>query len=77
MMTKAYLISNQGLFAAEDKLLDSKKLWYDEERSRKIFPLARQLKAAKLSAARSKTLAEKSKYNTQIKGLIKELEVLM
>lgn len=77
MMTKAYLISNQGLFAAEDKLLDNKKLWYDDERSRKVFPLARQLKAAKLSAARSKTIAEKSKCNTQIKKLIKELEDLM
>ena len=77
MMTKAYLISNQGLFAAEDKLLDNKKLWYDDERSRKVFPLARQLKAAKLSAARSKTIAEKSKYNTQIKKLIKELEELI
>lgn len=77
MMTKAFLISNPNLFASQDKLLDNKKLWYDDERAKKVFPLVRQLNTVKLSATRAKTVVERGKYNTQIKDLIKELEVLM
>ena len=76
MMTKAFLVSNQGLFSGEDKLIDNKKLWYDEEKAKQIFPLLKQLKAVKLSAAKARTISEKSKFNSQIKSIIKQLEEL-
>ena len=74
MMTKAFLVSNQGLFYGQDKLLDNKKLWYDEEKAKQLLPLLKQLKAAKLSAAKAKTISEKSKFNSQIKTIIQQLE---
>lgn len=77
MMTKAFLICNQGLFACEDKLLDNKKLWYDEQKAKQAFPLLKRLKTLKLSALKVSTIAEKSMYNNQIKKTIKELEELL
>lgn len=76
MMTKAFLICNQGLFACEDKLLDNKKLWYDEQKAKPVFPLLKRLKTLKLSALKVSTIAEKSMYNNQIKKTIEELEGL-
>ena len=76
MMTKAFLVSNQGLFSGQDKLIDNKKLWYDEEKTKQLLPLLKQLKAAKLSAAKAKTISEKSNFNSQIKTIIKQLEGL-
>ncbi|MDD6489496.1 MAG: DUF4391 domain-containing protein [Clostridia bacterium] len=76
MMTKAFLVSNQGLFSGENKLLDNKKLWYDEEKAKQLFPLLRQLKFVKISAAKAKTVSEKSKFNSQIKSVIQQLEEL-
>ena len=75
MMTKAFLVSNQGLFSGQDKLLDNKKLWYDEEKAKQLLPLLKQLKAAKLSAAKAKTISEKSNFNSQIKTIIKQINV--
>lgn len=77
MMTKAFLICNQGLFSSEDKLLDNKKLWYDEQKAKLIFPLLKLLKTLKLSALKVTTIAEKSMYNSQIKKTIEELENLL
>ncbi|HCJ96968.1 MAG TPA: hypothetical protein DHV76_07970 [Ruminococcaceae bacterium] len=74
MMTKAFLVSNQNLFSSENKLLDNKKLWYDEQRTKLVLPLLIQLKSLKLSALKAKTLVEKSSFNKQIKEKIKELE---
>ena len=76
MMTKAFLVSNQGLFSGQDELIDNKKLWYDEEKAKRLLPLLKQLKAAKLSAAKAKTISEKSNFNSQIKTIIKQLEGL-
>jgi hypothetical protein len=77
MMTKAFLVNNPGLFKDEDKLLDNKKLWYDEERSRLVFPTVKQLKATKLSVSKAKTISEKGKLNAQIKSLVNNLEELI
>lgn len=77
MMTKAFLICNQGLFSCEDKLIDNKKLWYDEQKAKLIFPLLKLLKTLKLSALKVTTIVEKSMYNNQIKKTIEELEALL
>ena len=77
MMTKAFLVCNQGLFLNEMKLLDNKKLWYDETKSVLVFPLVRQLKNVKLNSSKAKTVSEKSKYNKQIKQLLSEIEVFI
>lgn len=76
MMTKAFLVSNQGLFLSENKLLDNKKLWYDEQKAMQVLPLLMNLKTLKLSSLKVKTLVEKSMYNKQIKKTIEELEEL-
>ena len=77
MMTKAYLISNQGLFSKEDKLLDNKKLWYDENRAKLVLPLLKKLKTNKLAVSKAKTVVEKSRINAEVKNLINELEEMI
>lgn len=77
MMAKAFLICNQGLFSCEDKLIDNKKLWYDEQKAKLVFPLLKLLKTLKLSALKVTTIVEKSMYNNQIKKTIEELEALL
>ena len=74
MMTKAFLVFNQGLYSGADKLLDS-KVWYDDKMLT-LLPMLKKLKTAKLSAAKAKTVADKSVYNKQIKETIKLLEEL-
>lgn len=77
MMTKSFLVCNRGLFARESELLDSKKLWYDNEKAAECFPLLKKLKNLKLSATRSNTISEKSTLNKQIKEVIMALEELI
>ena len=60
----------------ENELIDNKNLWYDEERAKQIFPLLKQLKFVKLSAAKARTISEKSKLNFQIKEIIGRLETI-
>ena len=76
MMCKAFLVFNHGLFKSDAQFLDS-KLWYDDNKLAICLPLMKKLKAAKLSAAKATTVADKSAYNKQIKQYIKELEVLL
>lgn len=77
MMTKSFLVCNQGLFSGQSELLDSKKLWYDNEKAMQCFPLLKKLKALKLSAVKANTIFEKSNYNKQIKETIIALEELI
>ena len=77
MMTKSFLVCNRGLFARESELLDSKRLWYDNDKAADCFPLLKKLKNLKLSAARANTISEKSSINKQIKENIKDLEALI
>lgn len=72
MMTKAFLVFNQGLYSGADKLLDS-KVWYGDKMLL-LLPMLKKLKSAKQSAAKAKTIADKSAYNKQIKQYITELE---
>lgn len=73
MMTKAFLVFNQELFSGE--LIDS-RMWHDDNKVLRCYPLLKKLKALKLSAAKAKTVSEKSDLNRQIKSVIKELEEL-
>lgn len=75
MMTKAFLVFNQEIYSGSVSLLDS-KMWYDDSKLTVCYDLLKQLKAQKLSAAKAKTIAEKSTYNKQIKETIKLLEEL-
>lgn len=74
MMTKAFLVFNKGLYSNQQKILDNKKLWYDDARVMKLFPLLKNLKIEKAQAAKAKTIADKSKHNKEIKALIATLE---
>lgn len=74
MMTKAFLVFNQELFLSE--LIDS-RMWHDDNKILRCYPLLKKLKALKLSAAKAKTVSEKSDLNRQIKSIIKELEELI
>lgn len=77
MMTKSFLVCNQGLYKGETELLDSKKLWYDGDKAMECLPLLKKLKQLKISAAKAKTISEKSSFNGQIKENIKLLEGLV
>ncbi len=77
MMTKSFLVCNQGLYSGQAELLDSKKLWYDDDKAMECLPMLKKLKQLKLSAAKAKTVSEKSKCNSQIKEIINTLEGLV
>ncbi len=77
MMTKSFLVCNQWLFGGQTKLLDSKKLWYDNDKAMECFPLLKKLKQLKISASKARTVSEKSEYNSQIKEIINTLEGLV
>lgn len=76
MMTKAFLVCNSRLYSKANVFLDS-KLWYDDSKLLMCFPLLKQLKTLKMSALKTKTIAERSVYNRQIKETIKQLEDLL
>lgn len=76
MMCKAFLVFNQGLFRNDNAMLDS-KLWYDDSKLIKCFPLLKKLKALKISASNSKTISDKSKYNSEMKKTITELSSII
>lgn len=76
MMTKAFLVFNQELYSGCVKFLDH-KLWYDDVKVLKCFPLLKQLKTLKISVSKVKTISEKSVCNKQIKDTIKQLEELL
>ena len=75
MMTKAFIIFNRSLYPGIDKILGG-KIWYDEKKTVRAFSLLRELKALKISAAKAKTVAEKSPLNKAAKEKIKLLEEL-
>ena len=76
MMTKAFIVFNQGLWNSETAFIDNKKLWYDDEKAMEAFPLLKELKAAKLTAAKAKTVSDRSSNNKRIKDTISRLEGL-
>ena len=76
MMTKAFLVFNQELFSGATQLVDS-RMWHDDNKVLRCYPLLKRLKNLKLSAAKAKTVSEKSELNKQIKSVIKELEELI
>lgn len=76
MMTKAFIIFNNGLFSNIDKLLDS-KFWYNEDKIRLCFNLLYRLKQLKNSVIKTNLISEKSKLNSEIKTIIQQLEELI
>lgn len=77
MMTKAFLVCERGAYSQSDSILDNKKLWYDEERASQVFPLMKQIKTLKETAAKAKSIEDRSEYNKKIRQTISELERLM
>ena len=77
MMTKAFLVCERGAYSQSDSILDNKKLWYDETRASQVFPLMKQIKTLKETAAKAKSIADRSEYNKKIRQTISELERLM
>lgn len=76
MMTKAFLVFHQGIYADAQKMLDS-KIWYNDEKLLLCFPLLKRLLILKISAGKAKTIAEKSAINKQIKEMIEGLEEIV
>lgn len=76
MMTKAFIVFNQGLWNGETVFIDNKRLWFDDDKAMKAFPILKELKTAKLAAAKAKTVSERSSANKQIKTIISKLETL-
>lgn len=75
MMTKAFLIFNMELYSDTQRLLDS-KIWFSIEKTISCYNLLNELKELKISAAKATVISERSKINTQIKSVLKQLEDL-
>ena len=75
MMTKSFLVFNQSMYSGSLKLLDS-QLWYNDEKLIICLPLLKKLKMLKQSAAKAKTIVERSTVNKQMKEIIQQLEEL-
>lgn len=73
MMTKSFLVFNQSIYTGSLKLLDS-QLWYNDEKLMMCLPLLKKLKTLKQSAAKVKTVAERSTFNKQMKEIMKQLD---
>ena len=74
MYVKAYILTNDKVYAGSKNFLERKDIWYSESKVREIYADLRKLVLLKLSLAKANGNVEKMKINKQIKSLIEKLK---
>ena len=76
MYVKAYIYTNDKIYARSNDFLKRKDIWYSESKVRDLYANLRKLELLKLSLLIANVNIEKIRINKEIRNLLKKLEVL-
>ncbi len=76
MYVKAYILTNNKVYAGSKDFLERKDIWYSESKVRELYANLRELELLKLSLIKASGNVEKMRTNKEIRNFIKKLEVL-
>ena len=74
MYDKAYILTNDKVYAGSKDFLERKDIWYNESKVRDVYGTLRQLELLKLQVIKVTANKEKVKLNQEIRHIIEKLK---